>query len=79
MGNPSDVNDKHYDGDVKRSVILFGKSKRRPKKKEDMIWYDEKAEKSHEQICEHLCFENVYQFRIALRQLHVVQLRNFTY
>jgi hypothetical protein len=41
------------------------------------MWYDELRLQPEEQLYLKLCFVDVYQFRRALQQLHIAQLRNY--
>ena len=51
--------------------------KTRAKKMQARLWYDEGRASPEEQICLKLCFTDVYQFRRALKQMHIAQLRNY--
>ena len=51
--------------------------KSRAKKKEKRIWYDENRQEPQDQFCLKMCFKDVYQFRAAVENLHVTQLRNY--
>ena len=53
--------------------------KSRKKQKKERRWYDPSRPDAHEQFSMHLCFENVVEFREALRNFHVRTLRNFEY
>jgi hypothetical protein len=66
------------DGWVKKFVLPSGKGRRQVKVKK-RVWYDEAREDAHEQFALKLCFRDVYQFRVALRNYHIAQLRNFSY
>jgi hypothetical protein len=53
--------------------------KSRAKKREERKWYDERRMQAHEQLCLHMCFRDVNQFREALINLHIAQNRNYNY
>jgi hypothetical protein len=53
--------------------------KSRAKKRAERNWYDERRLQAHEQLCLHMCFRDVNQFREALINLHIAQNRNYNY
>jgi hypothetical protein len=53
--------------------------KRKIKKLKKRVWYDPHRADAHLQFCKKLCFKDVYEFRVALRNYHIAQLRNFAY
>jgi hypothetical protein len=57
-------------------VLPVGR-KTRTKKQKPRMWYDECRLQSEEQQTLKMCFVDVYQFRRALQQLHIAQLRNY--
>ena len=59
------------------AFVLPNGVKSRAKKKEPRVWYDEQRESADEQLCLKMCFVDVYQFRRALQQFHIAQLRNY--
>jgi hypothetical protein len=64
------------DGFIKKFCLPSG-NKRRLKKMKKRVWYDANRENAHEQFDVKLCFTDVYQFRVALRNFHIAQLRNY--
>ena len=60
-------------------LLLPSGRKSRAKKMKLRMWYDENRLLPEQQFCFKLCFLNVYQFRVALQNLHISQLRNFMY
>lgn len=76
--SPDELGDNDDDGFVSKFVPASGR-KRRLKKMKKRVWYDETRANPHEQIALKLCFNDVYQFRRALRTYHIAQLRNFEY
>jgi hypothetical protein len=73
-----DLPDSEDDGFVPK-FLLQSRRKSRAKKLKKRIWYDETRENAHEQFAIKLCFRDVYQFRVALRNYHIAQLRNYAY
>ncbi|KAM0829400.1 hypothetical protein ACQ4PT_066876 [Festuca glaucescens] len=76
--SPDDLGDSDDDGAVKKVPLASGK-KRKLKKMKKRIWYDPYRADPHFQFCMKLCFKNVYEFRVALRNYHIAQLRNYEY
>ena len=76
--NPGDLGDSDDDGAVEKFKLASGRKSRRKKPKLG-VWYDESRANPQDQLCLKMCFTDVYQFRRALRQLHVSQLRNDAY
>ena len=76
--NPGDLGDSDDDGAVEKFKLASGRKSRR-KKPKLRVWYDESRANPQDQLCLKMCFTDVYQFRRALRQLHVSQLRNYAY
>ncbi|CAM0873900.1 unnamed protein product [Alopecurus aequalis] len=76
--SPGDLGDSDDDGFVPKHLFTSGR-KSRSKKPKVRVWYDETRENPDDQLCKKMCFTDVYQYRRALRHLHVSQLRNFTY
>ena len=76
--SPGDLGDSDDDGFVPKHLFTSGR-KSRSKKSKEMVWYDERRANPDDQLCKKMCFTDVYQYRRALRHLHVSQLRNFTY
>ena len=76
-----DIDQPHPDdSDVEVEVYLPSSGRKsRAKKRKARQWYEESRLTPQEQICWHLCFLDVYQFRRALVNLHVTQRRNFHY
>ena len=68
--SPDDLPDSDDDGFVPKWVLLSGQ-KRRVKKLKKRVWYDESRADAHQQFALKLCFIDVYQFRIALRNYHI--------
>jgi hypothetical protein len=58
------------DDDFVKKFALASGNKRRLKKMKKRNWHDEARETAHEQFAIKLCFRDVYQFRIALRNYH---------
>ncbi|KAM0848728.1 hypothetical protein ACQ4PT_054195 [Festuca glaucescens] len=78
-GSEFDLAEGDDDGaEVMKWAIPSGR-KRRAKKIKEMKWCDESRITAEEQLCSKMCFTDVYQFRRALRGLHIAQLRNFHY
>jgi hypothetical protein len=75
--SPGDVGDSD-DGFTKKHKIPCGR-KRKLKKLKKRVWYDPHRDDAHLQFCKKLCFKDVYEFRVALRNYHIAQLRNFAY
>ena len=61
------------------AFVLPKGRKSRAMKRPARIWYNEKLEQPHQQLCMHMCFKNQQQFRDALLSLHITQARNFRY
>uniref|UniRef100_A0ACD5WCU9 Uncharacterized protein n=1 Tax=Avena sativa TaxID=4498 RepID=A0ACD5WCU9_AVESA len=59
--------------------MLSSGRKSKAKKMKPRIWYDEGRILDEQQICLKMCFLDVYQFRNALQNMHIAQLRNFRY
>ena len=74
-----DMGDTDDDGHVQLSYALPSGSKRRLKKLKRRQWYDPSRSDAELQFAIKLCFKDVYEFRIALRNYHIAQLRNFGY
>ena len=62
----------------KKSELASGK-KRRLKKLKKRVWYDPSRANPCEQFALKLCFTDVYEFRVALRNFHIAQLRNYAF
>ena len=75
-GSPDDLGSSDDDGFVEKYSLPSGR-KRRLKKLKRRVWYDEFRADAHEQFAIKLCFKNVQQFRVALRNYHIAQLRNY--
>jgi hypothetical protein len=73
-----DLADSNDDGWVKKFSLPSGKQ-RRMKKFKKSNWYDESKSDAHEQFAIKLCFKDVYQLEVALRNFHIAQLRNLSY
>ena len=76
--SPDDLGDTDDDEYVKQFALASGR-KRQLKKMKKRVWYDEDRMNAHEQFAVKLCFRDVYQFRIALMNYHIAQLRQFSY
>ncbi|KAM0821169.1 hypothetical protein ACQ4PT_031071 [Festuca glaucescens] len=76
--SPGDVGDSDDDGFTKKHKLPCGR-KRKLKKLKKRVWYDPHRADAHLQFCKKLCFKDVYEFRVALRNYHIAQLRNFAY
>jgi hypothetical protein len=76
---PSDDNFEGEDSDECVPVLLPSGRKSRAKKMKARMWYDESRIYAEEQLCVKMCFINVYQFRQALKNMHIAQLRNFKF
>ncbi|KAM0914332.1 hypothetical protein ACQ4PT_011539 [Festuca glaucescens] len=61
------------------NFVLPSGAKRRLKKMKKRVWYDHSKADAHEQFALKLCFRDVYQFRVALRNFHIAQLRNYAF
>ena len=67
------------DGHEPLSFVLPKGRKSRAKKRKPRIWYNDKLEQPHQQLCLYMCFKNQQQFRDALLSLHITQARDFRY
>ncbi|KAE8802790.1 hypothetical protein D1007_21438 [Hordeum vulgare] len=67
------------DGHEPRSFVLPKGRKSRAKKRKPRIWYNDKLEHPHQQLCLYMCFKDQHQFREALLSLHITQARDFRY
>ena len=67
------------DGHEPLSFVLPKGRKSRAKKRKPRIWYNDKLEQPHQQLCMYMCFTNQQQFRDALLSLHITQARDFRY
>ncbi|KAE8806570.1 hypothetical protein D1007_17386 [Hordeum vulgare] len=67
------------DGHESPAFVLHTSKKSRAKKTKPRIWYNEKLEQPHHQLCMSMCFKNRQQFREALLSLHITHARNFRY
>jgi hypothetical protein len=76
--SPDELESSDDDGFVAKYALPSG-AKRRLKKIKKRVWYDDSRADANEQFAKHLCFTDVYQFRVALRNFHIAQLRNFAY
>ena len=61
------------------SFVLPKGRKSRAKKRKPRIWYNDKLEQPHQQLCLYMCFKNQQQFRDAFLSLHITQARDFRY
>ena len=77
-GSDGDVKPEDYDGAEIGWVLPSGR-KSRAKKLAPRVWYDEEREQPEDQLCYKMCFSDVCQFRRAIQQFHIAQLRNFVY
>ena len=59
------------------SFVLPKGVKSRAKKRAPRMWYDEHRASPESQLCLNMCFVDMAQFRRAVQQLHVAQLRNY--
>ena len=76
--NMEDVKCELSDEEEIRYVPNTG-NRSRAKKRAVRKWYKVEMQQPEDQICWQMCFEDVYQFRRALVNLHVTQRRNFHY
>ncbi|KAE8785684.1 hypothetical protein D1007_40589 [Hordeum vulgare] len=67
------------DGHEPPSFVLPKGRKSRAKKRKPRIWYNDKLEQPHQQLCVYMCFKDQHQFREALLSLHITQARDFGY
>ncbi|KAM0871734.1 hypothetical protein ACQ4PT_039188 [Festuca glaucescens] len=72
--SPGDVGDSDDDGFTKKHKLPCGR-KRKLKKLKKRVWYDPHRADAHLQFCKKLCFKDVYEFRVALRNYHIAQFR----
>ena len=73
--SPADLGDSDDDdGDVKNFELASG-MKRKLKKMKKRLLNDPKRVDPHESFCLKLCFRDVSEFRVALRNFHIAQLR----
>jgi hypothetical protein len=77
-GSDGDLREEDDDGAAMAWAVPSGR-KSRAKKKATRVWYDEDRLQPEDQLCLKMCFTDVYQFRRALQNLHIAQLRNFAY
>ncbi|XP_045088290.1 uncharacterized protein [Aegilops tauschii subsp. strangulata] len=61
------------------SFVISSGRRSRAKKRPPRVWYDEDRMHPEQQFQLKLCFKDVYQFREALVNLHVKQLRRYKY
>ncbi|KAE8817095.1 hypothetical protein D1007_05300 [Hordeum vulgare] len=61
------------------SFVLPKGRKSRAKKRKPMIWYNDKLEQPHQQLCVYMCFKNQHQFKDALLSLNITQAKDFRY
>ncbi|CAM0877694.1 unnamed protein product [Alopecurus aequalis] len=76
--NPENLGDSDDDGYVQGFVNRSGLP-RRMKKMKKRQWYDPNREDADQQLSLKMCFKDVYEFRVALRNYHIAQLRGFQY
>ena len=62
-----------------RQFVLPSRNKRNIKKTQKRKWYDPDIAFPEEQFDNKLCFKDVYEFRVALRNYHIAQLRNYQF
>ena len=74
----SEFNADDDDGFEVMSWVQPKGRKSRAKKREKRNWYDENRQEPHDQLCLKMCFTDVYQFRTAVENLHITQLKNYT-
>ena len=67
------------DGNEPMSFVISSGRRSRAKKRPPRVWYDEDRMHPEQQFQLKLCFKDVYQFREALVNLHVKQLRRYKY
>ncbi|KAE8775279.1 hypothetical protein D1007_52220 [Hordeum vulgare] len=67
------------DGHEPPSFVLPKGRKSRSKKRKPRIWYNEKLEQPHQELCLYMCFKDQHQFREALLSLHITHARDFRY
>lgn len=65
--------------DMSHSRLSPKRRKSRAKKRKPRIWYNEKLEQPHQQLCLYMCFKDQHQFREALLRLHITHARDFRY
>ena len=73
------LGEEEDDGLEPLPFVLPNGRKSRANKQPKRVWYDETRENPEQQFRLKLCFKDVYQFRQALCQLHIAQVRNFHY
>ena len=71
--------DSEDDGHEPLQFVLKKNKKSRAQKRKPRIWFNEKMEHPHQQLCKYMCFTNQQQFRDALLSLHISQARDFRY
>uniref|UniRef100_A0ACD5X716 Uncharacterized protein n=1 Tax=Avena sativa TaxID=4498 RepID=A0ACD5X716_AVESA len=59
------------------SFVLPKGVKSRAKKRAPRMWYHEHRASPESQLCLNMCFVDMAQFRRAVQQLHIAQLRNY--
>ncbi|KAE8777918.1 hypothetical protein D1007_49276 [Hordeum vulgare] len=67
------------DGADAMAYVVHTGRKIRAKKMKPRLWYDEDRADPEDQFMKHVCFIDVYLFRIALQPLHISHNRNFEY
>ena len=67
------------DGNEPMSFVIPIGRRSRAKKRPPRVWYDEDRLHPEQQFQLRLCFRDVYQFREALVNLHVKQLKRYKY
>ncbi|CAM0945121.1 unnamed protein product [Alopecurus aequalis] len=76
--SPSELGSSDDDGRAKKMKLTCAR-RRKTKKLKKRQWYDPNRADPQQQFCLKLCFKDVYEFRIALRNFHITQLRDFAY
>ena len=78
-GSDGDLKEEDDDGAELKAWALPSGRKSRAKKRKPRVWYDENRLQPEDQLCLKMCFTYVSQFRKAVQNLHIAQLRNCYY
>ena len=73
-----DLADSDDDGAELAHVLPSG-LRSKLKKQKKRVWYDASRADPGEQFCVQLCFKDIWEFRTALRNYHIAQLRDFKF
>ncbi|CAM0951235.1 unnamed protein product [Alopecurus aequalis] len=77
--SPDELGSSDDDGMIQKFQLASGKKRKKLKKFQKRNWYDPNRADAQMQFAIKLCFKDVYEFRVALRNFHITQLRNYAY